>query len=365
MSPRIALVVLVAVVVGLASLESAPIKPGGGERHVNYVETVTQKVGPEVRKARFEMIAVPGGEFLMGSPADEDGRKPDEGPQVRVKLKPFWLGKCEVTWDEFDAYWTHSNLDITNPDTGLPFTPEEQAKRVKEPADAVTRPSKPYVDETYTHGREGYPAICMTHHLAMLYCEWLSKKTGKQYRLPTEAEWEYACRAGSTGPLATPAGVKLDDHAWYKANSPDKEHPRGTTHPVGTKRPNAWGLHDMHGNVMEWCLDHYLPDAYARFTQFPRTDGFLLRPCFKPTENKWSHVARGGHFKSDPKGLRSAARVGSDKSWIKHDPQDPQSIWWLTQMDTVGFRVCRSLGNDDLKGIVGRIPRENDATYKP
>ena len=365
MSPRITLGILTLVLVGLASLESAPLRPGGGERHVSYTETVTQNVHEEVRKASFDMVAVTGGEFRMGSPDDEDGRQPDEGPQVKVRLKPFWLGKCEVTWDEFDLYYKVHNPDLTDPDTGRILTPDELAERKRHPADAVTRPSMPYVDETYSHGREGYPAICMTHHLAMCYCEWLSKKTGRPYRLPTEAEWEYACRAGSTGPLATPAGAKLGDHAWYRANSPDEEHPRGTTHPVGRLKPNAWGLHDMHGNVMEWCLDHYVPDAYSRFTTFPLVDGSLWRPHFKPTENKWSHVARGGHFKSDPKGLRSAVRYHSTKEWIKHDPQEPQSIWWLTNMDTVGFRVCRSLGDDELKGIVGRVPKENNHTFKP
>jgi formylglycine-generating enzyme required for sulfatase activity len=360
MSPRIALVVLAAAVVGLASLESAPIKPGGAPRHLDYTETVTQQLAGAVETARFDMVALAGGEFLMGSPADEAGRKDDEGPQVKVRLKPFWMGRCEVTWEELDLWYKTKDRD-----TGLALPPEGAAKRKHEPADAVTRPSLPYVDETYGHDRERHPAICMTHHAAMTYCEWLTKKTGKQYRLPTEAEWEYACRAGSTEPHATPVGATLSDHAWYKVNSPDEDRPRGTTHPVGTKKPNAWGLHDMHGNVMEWCLDHYVPDAYARFGKFPLTDGFLLRPCFKPTENKWSHVARGGHFKSDAAGLRSAVRYHSDKLWIKHDPQEPQSIWWLTMMDTVGFRVCRSVGDDDLKGIVGRVPRDNNATYAP
>src|SRR5438876_135446 len=115
------------------------------------------------------------------------------------------------------------------------------------------KPTRPYVDEPYGFEREKHPAICMTHHAAMKYCEWLSKKTGKDYRLPTEAEWEYACRAGTTSPYGIPEGAKLEDYAWYKENSGIESRPAGAPHAIGTKKPNAWGIHDMHGNVMEWC----------------------------------------------------------------------------------------------------------------
>src|SRR5207253_1251190 len=138
---------------------------------------------------------------------------------------------------------------------------EENEKRIKADADAVTGPTKPYADETFGHGRDGpRPVLCITHHAAMEYCRWLSKKTGKTYRLPTEAEWEYACRAGTTTAYAFGDDPKqLEENGWFAGNSEE------SPHPVGQKKPNAWGLHDMHGNAAEWCLDIYEKDAYRKF----------------------------------------------------------------------------------------------------
>ena len=132
-------------------------------------------------KVSFDMQAIPGGTFLMGTPEGEAGRAADEGPQHEVELKPFWMGKCEVTWDEFDVYWKSEDQPNARKD-------EPAASK----ADAITRPTPAYADETFGHGRDGNPVICITHHTAMEYCRWLSRKTGKWYRLPTEAEWEYA-----------------------------------------------------------------------------------------------------------------------------------------------------------------------------
>ncbi|HET6574353.1 MAG TPA: SUMF1/EgtB/PvdO family nonheme iron enzyme [Fimbriiglobus sp.] len=311
----------------------------------NFTETLP---GGQVK---FNMVYVPGGEFLMGSPDDEPGHRPDEGPQHRVQVRPFWLGKCEVTWDEFDRYYKDDGLFTAH---DVPNTVQGRGR-----ADAITRPSNSYVEETYDHGRKGHPVLCIMHHAAMMYCHWLRWKTKKGYRLPTEAEWEYACRAGHTGPYGFDEGEKLGDYAWFKGNSATAEHSEEsdrtftgdpTTHKVGTKKANRFGLHDLHGNVWEWCLDHYDPKFYSKFP----TDAVTLGPVNKPTDRKWPHVVRGGSWADQPDRLRSAARRGSDKSWQKHDPQVPQSIWWLTKMDVIGFRVC--LPAEEYPELVGLKP---------
>jgi formylglycine-generating enzyme required for sulfatase activity len=302
----------------------------------NYVETIP---GSEVK---FEMIAIPGGTFLMGSPATEPDRANDEGPQHPVQIRPFWMEKTETTWDEYDLFFKEKGVE----------SPEENEKRVKGNADAITGPTKPYADETFGHGRDGpRPVLCITHHAAMEYCRWLSAKTGKTYRLPTEAEWEYACRAGTTTAYSFGAEPeKLDEYAWYSKNAEDD------THPVGQKKPNPWGLHDMHGNVAEWCLDMYQKDYYSTFP----ADKLALAPVKKPTAARFSHVARGGAWTDDGAKLRSAARRASDRSWIKRDPQRPQSIWWLTDAEFVGFRIVRPVEEqDNLKGLRPLVTRDS------
>ena len=126
---------------------------------------------------------------------------------------------------------------------------------------------------TFGFGSRGNPAICMTHHAAMEYTRWLSAKTGKLYRLPTEAEWEYAARAGTTTPYSCGEGTEdLGEYAWYVENA---EKPM----PVGKKKPNPWGLHDIHGNVSEWCIDLYKPDAYAEFAKLGEPGQGAGRPA--------------------------------------------------------------------------------------
>lgn len=305
----------------------------------SYTETIPGS------KVAFEMVGIPGGTFAIGSPVTEPGRAADEGPQRLVAIRPFWMGKCEVTWDEFDLYWKVEPDAQVNP------------KEVKAGADAITRPTQPYVDETYEHEREGHPALCMTHHAAMEYCRWISQLTGKTYRLPTEAEWEYACRAGSkTAYCFGDDPVKLEEYGWFKKNSPDEDHRRGTTHKVGSLKANAFGLHDMHGNVWEWCLDHYRKDAYGAYAK----DKATLAPVFVPTAAKFPHPVRGGSWADEPPQLRSAARRASDPNWMRFDPQRPQSIWWLTKMDVIGFRVVRAVEEqDELKGLRSKVTKKS------
>jgi formylglycine-generating enzyme required for sulfatase activity len=274
----------------------------------------------------FEMVPIRGGTFLMGSPPNEPGRKEDEGPQHPITVEPFWMGKYEVTWDEYEI-WMFS-LDIARRKlTGTAPTLLDQK------ADAVSRPTKPYTDMTFGMGKKRCPAICMTQAAAKFYCEWLSAKTGRYYRLPTEAEWEYACRAGTTTAYSfgdDPA--LLDEYAWYFDNSD------GRYHEVGKKKPNPWGLYDMHGNVAEWCLDQYIPNYYQ---QFPK-DRPTKNPYAQPTKLE-PRVVRGGSWDDDPEMLRSAARRGSSAEWKIQDPQLPQSMWYYTDALFVGFRIIRPL----------------------
>ncbi len=283
---------------------------------------------------KFDLVPIPGGTYKMGSPAGEAKRGEDEGPLHEVKIAPFWMGKYEVTWDEYEQFGL--SIDFKRKQ-------REQVKLEGQPdleknADAITRPTPPYADETFGFGRKGQPAICITHHAAMEYCRWLSAKTGKAYRLPTEAEWEYAARAGTTTAYSFGDDKEqLGDYAWFVDNS---EKPQ----PIGKKKPNPWGLHDIHGNVAEWCFDRYEPDAYAKHA--------ADRPVVLPTAKEYPHVARGGSWDDDAEKLRSAARNFSNPEWSVQDPQRPQSIWWHTDATFVGFRVVRPVEEqENLKGF--------------
>ncbi len=291
-------------------------------------------------RATFEMVPIPGGTFMMGSPESEAGRKSEEGPQHEVEIKPFWMGKFEVTWDEYEVFMF--SLDVARRRIEqIEPTPLDVA------ADAVAHPTKPYTDMTFGMGKNGYPAISMTQHAAIKYCEWLSAKTGRYYRLPTEAEWEYACRAGTT--TAYHFGddpADLGEYAWYFENSEE-----GYSK-VGKKKPNPWGLFDIHGNVTEWCLDQYLPDQYQQLSGqksiCPWAVPVKTEPC----------VVRGGSWDDDPEALRSAARRGSVKDWKQQDPQIPQSIWYYTDAQFAGFRLVRPLAEptNEEKAKIAALP---------
>ncbi|MBC9931728.1 formylglycine-generating enzyme family protein [Chitinophaga qingshengii] len=257
----------------------------------------------------FKMVPIKGGTFTLGSPDNEKGRNKDEGPAKKVTLGDFWMGATEVTFDEYDVY-----ADAEKDKTPIP--------------DGMTRPSPPYIDLTLGMGKGGgYPANSMSQYGALMYCKWLYAKTGVFYRLPTAAEWEYACRAGSA--TAYPYGTdesQLKKYAWYKDNSEDKYHK------VAQLQPNAWGLYDMLGNVAEWTLDQYEENGVATVAA---TD-----PWTAPTA-KMPRVIKGGNYKDAAPALRSAARLKSDPIWNRRDPQIPKSSWWNADAPFIGFRIVR------------------------
>jgi formylglycine-generating enzyme required for sulfatase activity len=278
---------------------------------------------------KFDLLPIKGGTFKIGSADKEASRKPDEGPQRDVTIAPFWMGKCEVTNEEYDLFISSMDCVIRN-STKITPTPQDLK------ADAIARPTDPYTDMTFGMGRRGFPAISMTHYAARMYCQWLSVKTGRYYRLPTEAEWEYACRAGTTTAYSFGDDLKqLGDYAVYAENSGDEA--KKQYNKVGSKKPNPWGLHDMHGNVCEWCIDQYEPKQYDALT------GEKAKNPAVPTTKLYPHVTRGGGFSHDAALLRSAARFASHEDWKEQDPQEPKSVWYHTDAQFSGFRIVRPL----------------------
>ncbi len=271
---------------------------------------------------QIEMVAIPEGTFLIGSPETELGRKPDEGPQGNVHIDAFWMSKYEITWDLFYLYLNRKIDDVEQ---------EAKGRDVVATIDAIAGATKPYVDMSLGMGTKGLPVVNITQLAASKFCEWLSAKTGHFYRLPTEAEWEYACRAGTTtayhfGDDAT----LLDDYAWYYDNSDI------TYHKGGQKKPNPWGLFDMHGNVAEWTLDQYHSGGYKQ-----NKTGILQNPMEKAI-NRYPVSVRGGSWDDEAPLLRSGSRVPSSPDWILRDPQLPKSQWWNTDAAYVGFRIVRA-----------------------
>ncbi|MGB5555770.1 MAG: SUMF1/EgtB/PvdO family nonheme iron enzyme [Flavobacteriaceae bacterium] len=293
-------------------------KPGDSSKekeskasNANALEVYSQTI-PQTEVA-FDLIKIPAGSFMMGSPDSETERKADEGPQRKVEVDAFYMGKYELTWDIFELFFKQ------NKELFKALDPEQL-----EGIDAISRPSPPYEDPSYGMGKDGYPAVSMSTYSALVFCKWLSNLTGKFYRLPTEAEWEYAARAGTQTPYSFGELAELDTYAVHYKNSGNKYAK------VGSKLPNAWGLFDMHGNVAEWTLDEYKEDAYATVeNKNPWKVPTVIHP----------RVYRGGSWDDDAHKLRSAARTASSLKQQKRDPQIPKSFWWFTDSNYVGFRV--------------------------
>jgi formylglycine-generating enzyme required for sulfatase activity len=334
-------------------------KPAGGQfvevdgaYMVPYTETLP---GTDIK---FEMLPVPGGEFLMGSSETEAERAGDEGPQVRIKVEPFWIAKCEVSWAEYQSFmalydaFKKLQLLATNPNQqeGDAAQAAEKLNLIKSHAwngsvedewgvDAVTT-ATPLYDSSFTYeagDAPEQPAVTMTQFAAKQYTKWLSGILGRDYRLPSEAEWEYAARGGTTTAYSFgDDAAQLGDYAWFDENADFQ------THPVGSKKPNAWGIHDMHGNAAEWTLDEYREETYAGLGKGPVDAAIAL--CW-PTK-VYPRVIRGGSWLDAAPVLRSAARHKSEEDeWKFKDPNIPKSPWWFTEEPAtgVGMRIVRPL----------------------
>ncbi|MGB4293428.1 MAG: SUMF1/EgtB/PvdO family nonheme iron enzyme [Bacteroidales bacterium] len=302
-------------------------EPAKVEKFEDFTETIP---GTNVS---FRMKAIPGGKYMMGSPDDEPLRDNDEGPVREVTVSPFWIGEVEVTWDEYLAFFQATSSQGR--------TEGQVATTGK--VDAISGPTPPWGAPDQGWGKGSRPAITMTWYAANVYCKWLSKVTGKKYRLPTEAEWEYACRGGTSTPyffegdpkkftsegflkkIFKPDTSVISSYVIYKVNSNFR-----TAEPSAV-RPNPFGLRNMLGNVAEFCLDYYSPDTY-------RTDTVRVNP--RGPEWGEEHVIRGGSYKSDARDVRCASRdFTKTKAWLVTDPQMPKSIWWYSDCIDVGFRV--------------------------
>lgn len=202
------------------------------------------------------------------------------GPGVRA----FLIGRTELLWDAYDQFM---------------ISPPSAAAAGR--ADGISRPSRPYGAPDYGWGHRGYPAISVAREAAEAFCVWLSARTGKGYRLPTEAEWAHVATLAARDRPA-------DTLAWHSGNSDDR------AHPAASRSADALGLYDLFGNAAEWVAT---------------ADG--------------QRIARGGSFRDPPSAVGPHARVIQDDSWNERDPQIPKSRWWLSDGPFAGFRIVREL----------------------
>ncbi len=298
--------------------------------HTDFTETIPNTT------VSFNMKAIPGGTFKIGSPENEPLRKHDEGPQKEVKISAFFMAEIEVSWEVYLAFYSATAAEGRTTDT--------EGTRTMADVDAISGPTPPYGQPDQNWGLGSRPAITMSYHSAETFCKWLSKVTGKTYRLPTEAEWEYAARGGTETPFFFEGNVKdfgekgffgrmfgkesdvINNYVVYGKNS------RSKTQEPEKVEANPFGLKNMLGNAAEYCADWYSPETYAQLS-----DG-VLDP--KGPESGEEHVVRGGYFKSEIADVRSASRSATQSvAWLKTDPQMPKSIWWLSDCNYISFRV--------------------------
>lgn len=273
----------------------------------NYTETLNDN------DIVFELVAIRGGAFLMGADKNDATRKQNEKPQHTAIIDDFWIGKYEITWEQYDAfvYEEFEKLDLTNKTKLEPLGIE-----------AISGATTPYVDMSFNMGEVSSPAVNMTQYAALMYCKWLTLKTGVFYRLPTEAEWEYVCKKGETDKIE-----ELSEAAWFFENSKSKYQN------IGLKKPNKIGVYDMLGNVSEWVLDQFSTTYYETS---PKNN-----PWNKPSE-LYPRVLKGGSWKDTADKLCCTSRIPSNPKWKRRDPQIPKSDWWHTDAPFIGFRIVRT-----------------------
>ena len=303
----------------------------------NDFEPYQQKI-PDTSLS-FGMVPIPAGEYMMGSSPKDKAAQPDEFPRHKVALDAFWIGTHEITWDVFELF-----LDKN-------YEADISEKPIPAEVDGLTRPSTPYLDMTFGMGKEKKPAVAMTQYNAVQFCKWLYTKTGVFYRLPTEAEWEYAARAGQeTAYFFGDDPEKLEEYAWYSKNSDD------ITHEIGQKKPNPWGLYDVLGNVMEWTYDEYTPEYEVKDPKKAVKNPVVI------VDELYPQVLRGGHYQSEPEDLRVAKRFASTPVWKQLDPQIPKSQWWFPEAPFLGLRVVRPLvppSKEEIMAYYDKAPIED------
>ncbi|MCB0290740.1 MAG: formylglycine-generating enzyme family protein [Calditrichaeota bacterium] len=245
-----------------------------------------------------EFVFIKGGTFLMGSPVNEVERRENE-TQHLVEVSDFYIGKYPVTVGQFEMFISESNYQ-TDADKDGGSNVWSVVKWRKKAGVNWRCDVKGDIQKNHQH-----PVIHVSWNDAAAYCQWLSQKSNARLRLPTEAEWEYACRAGTTTPFYTGENLTTDQ-ANYNGNYPYNKNPKGKypdkTTPVGSYPPNAWGLCDMHGNVWEWCEDWYDDKYYDACKQ----QGTVVNPT--GPEKGSRRVLRGGSWRDVARNCRSANR---------------------------------------------------------
>jgi len=307
-------------------------EPARVEEFATFTETIP---GTTVS---FTMMAVPGGRFFMGSPPEEPFRRENEGPVREVLVDSLFIAEVEVTWDEYLAFYAMTSGEGRSTDT-------EGMRLEMAGVDVVTGATPPYGQPDQGWGLGSRPVITVTFQAAEAYARWLSQMTGKRYRLPTEAEWEYGARGGTSGPyffpgdpreyegrgirrlLARPDTAVINRYVVYAGNSRSR-----TAEPMRVEA-NPFGLKNMLGNVAEFVSDWYADDAYARYPE-----GVVVNPT-GPAEGT-ERVLRGGSFRDEAGRVRVAARAPTTTdACLRTDPQMPKSIWWYSDCNYIGFRV--------------------------